>query len=374
MTALSQNPSEAMGQDNAGGRPSSIQVFACPVSAKSKYLRLLSAGSQGRYHFEAGPAALLDRSARWPDHSLLHIHWEEFLFKGCANVAEAEMAVEHFSRKIKAYRATGRRLLVTIHNRYPHVIPFRVCFLNARAFLLREADAIIVHNEASAVAIREMFGVAVENIHKVPHPSSVGIYERDADVLAQLEQGPDPELLIFGRIRRQKGIARALTVLTSGFLASQGLTLNILGQGEDASSLQIEFADRRDVLWKLGHVPDLDALQHIRRATCCILAYEQFLTSGVAHLILSAGGIYVAPRESQHLELLPAINHRFLFRPDDDNDFKRAVREVRALSHDDRRACCMANYRRAQQLAPSNIGHRLANIYEALLQTTLRTH
>ncbi len=345
-----------------------IKVFASPISYKSKYLSLLQSGGVGHFRFETGPASLIETATRQARSSLLHLHWEEFLFKGCESRAEADEALRRFERLISNYYAAGGKLLLTIHNRFPHVMPFLEHFHAARAIALQTADAVIVHNTSSADEVIATHSCDSARIHQIDHPSSVGVYESEEQAVSRIDGFHDGELLIFGQIRRQKGIREAVAALPAHFLEACALYLAILGRGEHADELQRECQDRADVRWEIGYVPDLAAISRIGRATCCLLPYQQFLTSGVAHLVLSAGGIYVAPRVAQHLALLPTRNHQFLYEKGDDADFRRAVVQAAALSPAERLECRLANYRRALSLAPHLVAPKLALLYQSLLR------
>jgi len=357
------------GSDQAATKaPGVPAIFVCPVNPRSKYLQLFSAAFGKNLRCVAGSPDLIEDAIEHAHSGLLHIQWEEFFFKRCKSQSEADLYLRNFEELIHCYIEAKGKIVLTIHNLQPHIIRFHEHFRVARALLIKVASAIVVHNRASADAIQSMFHCDPQRIHQILHPSSVGVYESAADALTSIDGGHDEDLLIFGRIRRQKGIARAIAALPEQFLKEHGLTLAILGQGEHAATLQVEHVGRRDILWEIGYVPDIEAIHRLRRATCCILAYNHFLTSGVAHLVLSAGGLYVAPRTSQHLDLLPARNHRFLYRDNDDEDFRRAVTEVSALSKSERRQCRLANYHRAIEIAPERVAPQLADLYRSLLQ------
>jgi glycosyltransferase involved in cell wall biosynthesis len=346
-----------------------MRVFVYPVSTKSIYVPLTFRGIEDRYQCMLGAEGTIDKAinhAKSYKQALLHVQWEEFLFKECLSTEDADARLARFKKKLRIFAGLGGRTILTIHNELPHRIAFHHHFLLARQAAADASQAIILHSSAAAHVLFSQIKVDEAKIRLLPHPSYIGRYEEEATAREGLRTPSNGTILGFGSIRAQKGFVRLVEMLPSAFLDEIGARLRISGKGADAPKVRESCGDRPDVLWDIRYVPDAEAASLIRSAACVALVYERFLTSGVAHLVISVGGLFVAPDAPQHRELLPSINHRFLFREGDADDFRRAMRTVTTLSAAERRVAMEANFEVALGLRPETIAARLADLYDTI--------
>lgn len=347
-----------------------VTVFVSRCSKRSTYVPLTHTGIGHRYELRLGRHGSINEATSnlaSGRPTILHLQWEDAIFGTCSSETEADDALNIFRRDLARYLALGGRAMVTIHNGWPHRHGYRSQFVQARQLAVDASRLVLVHNAASVEFLAQQVTLDRGKLRFFAHPSYLGTYEPLAATVASLTPEYDRTVLCFGEVRRQKGFDRAIGMLPVAFLASHNARLKISGQGRDADALRSAFAQRSDVIWDIRHVPDEEAPPLIRSAACVILPYEHFLTSGVAHLVVSSAGVLVAPAVSQHRDLLPHVNHRFLYRPGDDGDFRRAVAEALELPPADRLTAMRANCARAVELKPEIAGQRLAAIYGELL-------
>ncbi|WP_131829496.1 polysaccharide pyruvyl transferase family protein [Teichococcus deserti] len=298
---------------------------------------------------------------------LLHVHWEEFFLKVASDAAEADEAALLAIQQMEKLRRLGGRLIWTVHNAAPHRMPHRQAFMTLRRWLAAQADAILVHSQHAVEFLSAQVTVDRARIQVLPHPSYLGHYEPEAAAAAGLGTAPSRVVLGFGRVQPQKGFDRLVGMLPAAYLAAQQAMLRISGEGgRGARALRRSLPERTDVQWDFRHVPDAEVPGLIRDAACVVLAYEQFLTSGVAMLVLSCGGILVAPDVPQLRELLPEALHRFLYQDGDAVDLQMVVSGVLALSEADRLACRRLGLEVARRLRPAVVAAELAAVYDRL--------
>lgn len=345
-----------------------MRVFCCAAGKSSLYIPLLFQDILEEFQPELGHAAqpkLALQAVRQGEKVLMHIHWEEFFLQKAVTAEEARGRALLFQEEMRALRRAGARTFWTIHNLLPHRVPHIEPFLDIRRFLADFADGILVHDASAVEMLKAQVDLPAEKIFVLPHPSYTGLYEPEEAAWAAVGGACDRTLLCFGSVRLQKNIGGFIDMLPEEFLAARGARIKVSGAGPEAQAVHQRHAHRADVAWDLRYVPMEEAPALIRGSACVVLPYARFLTSGVALLVLSVGGLLVAADAPQLREILPAQNHRFLHRPDDAEDLRRVIDEVLALSGSDRAAACRANLEAAQRYAPAIIGARLAAYYDS---------
>ncbi|WP_159993821.1 polysaccharide pyruvyl transferase family protein [Roseomonas sp. 18066] len=309
--------------------------------------------------------AIAHREAGLP--VLLHVQWEEFFLRPATTAAEAGALARLVLQQLEALRQRGGRLVWTVHNGIPHRVPHVDAFMALRRWLATHAEAILVHSAHAAAFLAAQVTVDRARIRVLPHPSYLGHYEPEAAAEAALGTPPSRQVLGFGRVQQQKGFDRLVAMLPAEFLAAEQASLRISGHGgRGARALRRSLAARGDVLWDFRHVPDEEVPGLIRDSACVVLAYARFLTSGVALLALSCGGILVAPDVPQMRELLPPALQRFLYQDGDAVDLQMIVSQVLALSDEERQDCRRLGLQVARGLRPAAIAAELRAVYDRL--------
>lgn len=343
-----------------------MKVYCYPVSRESKYTPLIFHGTGDRFEVVHREDGDLDSAIASLDAGIaviVHIHWEEFVLRGCASDDEANAAAAIFIGSMKAFRDRGGRIYWTIHNEWPHLIPFRKQFLLMRSVLARLADVILVHNSESVGVLAEQVDLDRSKVRLLPHPSYIGQYEDESTLSAELGTRHNAFVQGFGWIRLQKGFGEMIGMLPTDYLEARGLRIRISGHGIETGAVVSQQAARTDVHWDIRHVPDVDVPRLLRSAACVVLPYERVLTSGVALLAMSVGALLVAVDIPQLRELMPAVSHRFLYRRGDGKGLREAVDRIATLDPRDRQDVVMANLEVARKLHPRIVSAELADLY-----------
>jgi beta-1,4-mannosyltransferase len=346
-------------------------VVAYPGSAESTYLPRLLAELRPAANYlqdrHKGVGLAIEALERGDD-VVLHINWEEFVFLDCSSEDEAHRGREHFQDEIHKFRERGGKIVWTVHNSTPHRVPYVEDFLVLRAFLARVSSAILVHNGETVRVLQRQFALDHGKVQRFTYPSYFGWPESRQDVERALGAPFDRRVQFFGTMRIQKNYTWALEALAAWFLRKRNLTLRISGRGPDAAVLLAESILRRDIHWDIRRVPDDEVPVLLRTAACVVLSYREFLTSGVAMLVLSAGGVLVGPDSSQLRELLPPEAHRFLFTPGEPATLRNRVDAVLALSDTERATLIAAGLDVADAARPAVGARELGRVYERVLE------
>lgn len=344
-------------------------VVAYPGS-RSTYLPRLLADLEHVAHYvhdrSKGVGLAIEALERGED-VVLHINWEEFVYIECSSAGEAREARERFQRDIRRFRERGGTIVWTVHNSIPHRIPYVADFLVLRAFLGQVSDAILVHNSETTRVLEQQFELDHAKVQRFTYPSYFGWPESRADAERALGAPVQRRVQCFGTLRLQKNYTWTLEALAPWFLRKRDLMVRISGQGPDAAALLDQNRLRRDVHWDIRRVPDDEVPELLRTAACVVVAYREFLTSGVAMLVLSAGGVLVGPDSSQLRELLPPEGHHLLFNPRKKSTLRNAVDAVMALRDSERAALIAAGLDVAQAARPAVGAAELGRVYERVL-------
>ncbi|MBH0239228.1 glycosyltransferase family 4 protein [Methylobrevis albus] len=345
------------------------RIHCYAANAKSIYIPQIFREITDRYApvlgKDAWPVKAIKRLRRGED-VLIHIHWEEFILSGCTTPEDAHAAAGRFEAQMRAFRDLGGKTAWTVHNLLPHNMLHIEAFLRIRRFLAGFSDAVLVHNACAVPMLAGQVELDPAKVHVVPCPAFTGWYETKAEAEASIGAAADRTLLCFGAVRRQKGFGRLIDMLPADYLADRGATIRVSGAGPEADLVRSAHAHRGDVAWDLRYVPTEEVPGLIRGSACVVLPYEVFLTSGMALLVMSVGGLLVAADAPQFREILPEESTRFLYRGDDASDLQRVIDEVLALAPAERAAICRANYEAAQRFDPKLIGDKLDACYRGL--------
>lgn len=349
-----------------------MKLFLCPVSQKSLYIQLMLRELQGEYEpvfREEGGLAEAIACLEAGETVLVHVQWEEFFFLGAQTAPDADAAAERVKEQLRRVTALGGKIVWTVHNALPHQIVHVDQFLEVRRLLARLSTRILVHNHFS----RDFLGGQVdlsdneERIRVLPHPSYAGLYEPEDDaetaVRAGAARASGKFLLGFGTIRKQKGFDMMLETLDPDFNARLAMRVRIAGPGPEGHALQSMFGHRGDIDWDLNYVPMSDVPQLFRAASGIMLPYTRLLTSGVALLALTLGGIIIAPALPTFVDLLPAPLRRFLYDPETPGDLRRVVTELANLTPEEDHDYRLSGMEAVRAVHPRLISAQLGAIY-----------
>ena len=360
------------GGEGARGQRAPTEVFCYPVSRDSAYVPLLFRGIEARYrpvYREDGLLADAIAALTAGRPAIVHIHWEEFVLRGCASDQEATAAAQAFERSLLEVKSRGGAVFWTVHNEVPHLVGFREPFLRLRAFMAREADVVLVHNATTMEVLENQVAFDRSKAQLLPHPSYLGEFEDETALRAGLdtpgaEASGERIVQGFGWVRAQKGFGEMIAMLPPAFLSGRRAIIRISGEGVEAAAVIAEAPGRGDVVWDLRHVPDRKIPALLRSASCVVLPYARVLTSGVALVAISVGVPLVAVDIPQFRDLLAPENLPLLFQREDAEAFRRCIDRALSLSPAERRRLVEANLEVAKRFRPCTIARRLAVLYD----------
>ncbi|MDH4386237.1 MAG: glycosyltransferase [Caulobacter sp.] len=348
-----------------------MEVVNYVIYRDNPYHQLLYSALDGRYTAVRGDIDLATEQLTRDGRQIFHVHWEEHALRPCSTTVEARAVKDFLLTQIARFKGLGGRVVWTVHNVMPHELEHADVFLDLRRGLADIADLILVHNVEAVGLLQEQVSLDICKVVHLAHPSYQGIYPSARSGPEARGDLPAGRLLAFVKVRRYKGFDGLLDMLPDRFLAENDLTLQITGQplaGDGFSDeLLVRANGRARVDLDFRVVPDEEVITLLRSATCVVLPYERFLTSGVSLLCLTAGALVVAPRVAALEEVFPASCHRLLYRPGDAEDLRRAVLEANSLSPEEREGMTADSLARADWLSPKRISTRLGRLYDELL-------
>lgn len=276
----------------SAGRPLRVVLFS--TVQLNPYVELLAGGvraaapdiqvtCEGRLSLE-----WVQRNRRQAD--ILHIHWPELQYAGARVRARWRRFGSFMAGLLLAHRA-GLGLVYTVHNLGQH--EGRDALFNALAntALFAWADALHVHDEVTAEALRRRVR-RPERIHVIPHGSYVGCYPDGVSRQeARRHLGLPQEAFIYlmlGGLRPYKGAEELIQAFAG--IPGDDVQLIIAGHAHEpayAAALRELARDDARVRLLLEHVPDEKVQYFMRAADVCVLPYRRVTTSGAAVLALS---------------------------------------------------------------------------------------
>jgi glycosyltransferase involved in cell wall biosynthesis len=160
--------------------------------------------------------------------------------------------------------------------------------------LLRRMDAVIIHTESGARALRERIGLDPQRVHVVPH----GAFEyltrlpEEKPLPTELAEVGGPVVLFFGLLRPYKGI----DVLLEAFRELDGAELWVVGMPrmplEALERLATGSGGRVRFVPRFVTDPEIPA--YFRRADVVVLPHREIEQSGVLYTALAFGKPIVA--------------------------------------------------------------------------------
>lgn len=230
---------------------------------------------------------------------LLHFHWAEHLCSASSPTRVSKDFVQLIGGVLYA-KARGCRIVYTVHNLEPHSADTSRISLAAHGLLLRQADALHVHDEYALSHLRNGLR-AGRKIFLVPHGHYIGAYPNECSRSAartRLGVGDSAFVYLFlGQMRPHKGIERLVDAFR--LVARSGDRLILAGWApQPGYSRQVQRITEGDA--RIMVFPQFVANERIQSflnaADVCVLPYQTITTSGAAILALSFGKPVIAPR------------------------------------------------------------------------------
>ena len=296
----------------AGAQSLSIQVTAMPAfrnQTSNPYNSLLYRSLQAR-GVQVEEFTARRRLSRGVD--VLHVHWPEQVPRSSFTPVAALRAFV-FLKRVTHLRASGAKLVWTVHNARPHE-PARPWLwgLYWRRFL-RQLDGVIFLTNSSrkdAVAAMPILAQLPHAVIWHGHYRPVLALPARADARTRLGLSRnDFVLLQFGRIRRYKNVPQMLRAFIA--LARPNTFLVVAGKVNGDGDLEAEIrglaAGHDGIRLELEHLPQVRLNDYLAAADLIVLPYRDILNSGGLLMALSAGRPVLCPDRGSIPEIATAV-------------------------------------------------------------------
>ncbi len=308
---------------------------------------------------------------------LLHLHWIELQYSyGHPPHARASLALRHLLLKLRLARRRRIRLVYTVHNLNHHDDHYPDLETLANRWLFDHADAIHVHDDASAEAVAAQYGRR-ERVYIVPHGHYLHTYPNTIDrrtARQRLHLKPDAFIyLCLGQVRPYKGLDQ----LISAFIERDDATTELVIAGRISSATYAEhllaLANAHPGIRLFpDYIADEDLQLFFNAADACVLPYRRVTTSGAALLAFSFGKPIVAPAIGPFPDLIAGDNG-VLFPPDNGStpapilagppSVAAALQHIRQLDPERARAAALAT---AASRDWTTLGAQHATLYRTI--------
>lgn len=326
------------GDSLAGDLPYVLSYF--PHAEMNPYQRLLY--SQASSHaFAVLPAIKLQDlgSVGWGGRSIIHLHWLASILQDVSTLAAARIRIDAFTETIVGWRASGHKVIWTMHNILPHDCAMPEAELLLRQAVITNVDAVHILSQDSVTEAAKYFTIPDGVTFHVPHPTYEGWYPNlvnRGQARFDMEIEPGAFLYVFfGSIQPYKGVLELIAAydkMRTEDRSDKTTRLLIVGKPVDPEYLvQVRAAVgcRRDITLIPNAMQDRD-LQFIFNAADVVVApYRKTLNSGVALLATTFGKPVVAPRIGGLLETFHE-DSALLYDPDDPQGLQQALERARS--------------------------------------------
>lgn len=260
---------------------------------------------------------------------ILHLHWLHCFYDPLSTAS-----VDNFIETLGHAKKLGYKIIWTAHNLLPHEASELTIdnHKRVRVAIIDQSDYILVHDDHAADNLKKTFEVPKEKLFITPH----GLY--DVEIKNESTEGKTGAktrlginknnftVLIIGRIRKYKGIERALRIFCHGQLGLiKNINLIIAGSPDDQDvdqEIRTFSSKFKNIKYIDRNVPDSELGELFMASDACLLPYEKSLTSGVAFLAIS----YKTPIISSYLPAFEQFIHDgFALGAKNDDELEQAI-------------------------------------------------
>ncbi|MCW5859560.1 MAG: glycosyltransferase family 4 protein [Caldilineales bacterium] len=317
------------------------------------YVRLLADGVQKA---DAGATTAIAPTLAWrtllsPGHPhLVHLHWLELQYSyGHPPYRQAARSLRQLLLELRFAQRRGIRLVYTVHNLHHHDELYPDLNTAANDWIFAHADAIHVHDEATAAAVADQHG-RTAGVYIVPHGHYLHAYPNDIDrqsARQRLQLAPDAFVyLCLGQMRPYKGLDQLIDAFLS--LPADGNELVIAGQvgaGNQGGQAFVQHLrslahDHPGVRLFPTYIADEDLQVFFNAADACVFPYRRATTSGAALLAYSFGKPIIAPAIGPFPDLISG-DSGVLFQPGN-GDLRQALDQARRIDPERARTAALS--------------------------------
>jgi beta-1,4-mannosyltransferase len=269
------------------------------------------------------------RSAQ-PPVQVLHMHWHEAYIRSVSLSGQCFYGLK-LLLDVLIVKASGCRLVWTLHNEVPHDAKRPGFFRALQRTLSRLVDAVIVHSQTALDVLRPQLGPRAGDSVVIPHAHYRDVYgplvsKQEARRALNL---PSRErlLLYFGLIYPYKGVEDLLQAWRQLGVERGSAQLLIVGSPESTSygeRIVSQASDLPNLILRLQFVPAEQVNLYLSAADCMVLPFRKILTSGSLTLASSYSVPVVVPDFAAVREEIAPDEGRF-FTPKDVPDLCRAI-------------------------------------------------
>lgn len=293
-----------------------INVLNTPYAHGNPYHHLLY-GQTGPYTPLAGAKDLSQLAQYTAEQSrpVLHLHWDDRMFgrddDRDANQSHARTLID----RLKAFKASGGKILWTIHNKRAHFERDAESFAWGRGQLCALADLVHVHALHAARHMIEDWGVAPEKIRIIRHPSYLGAYEPAEVTLARpLPSSLTRRFLFFGTMRGNKGVALLPEAIVRLTQHRPDFALLIAGKTMRRAMRRMQpVLDLPQISVRDGFIPDADVPDIFAANQVFLAPFGDFFTSGSVMLAQTFGLPVIGPDREEMRAITAPGNHDLLY-------------------------------------------------------------
>lgn len=300
--------------------PTASVVFLPDWSQANPYLGLLKAAIEENGYavilrdFPHGIFSLNRTINREPGSAILHIHWINQLvgplfWSPSTTITQLKLLL--LALDVLIARLRGRKVIWTIHNLVSHESPNPALELRARRILAKTCNRVILHSQSALRQVEHTFGFNLaQKASVIAHGNFLQQYpsspakSRALHVKWQLD-GSQIVLLMFGELRRYKGVSTVLRAFSS--TKRPDLRLIIAGScDDDELTREIKQSEAMDYRIKaaLGFVENSDVAPLFSIADIAIISFERALTSGSVILAMSMGKALLLPEAARVFDVV----------------------------------------------------------------------
>jgi beta-1,4-mannosyltransferase len=294
---------------------------------------------------------------------VVHLHWLPRVQLGLLGPLRALI----FLLRVLLLRATGRKIVWTVHNLYSHEVVNRRLERWVAMCLIHLVSKVIVHSETAVQLVADEFCVERhDKIVVIPHGNYVESYENVVGrhlARARLGLAEDSFVYLFlGNIRPYKGVRELIAAFRQMNAPSSVLVLagRML---DEAAQRDIERARDGDPRIRIdaGFVADQDVQLYMNACDVVVFPYLDVLTSGAVILAMSFARPCVATETGCIPDVLDARG-AFLYNPERADPLRSALEHAYASRH---RLPEMGahNLTRARQWGWNRVAHETADVY-----------
>jgi glycosyltransferase involved in cell wall biosynthesis len=285
---------------------------------------------------------------------ILHLHWLARVLRGVTSEAKSRQRVAAFLVALDAFRASGGRIVWTVHNVLPHDTAFPAVDLELRRGVVERADIVHVLSAGTVAAAAPLYEIPPSKVLHVPHPAYLGVYPDNSEAFSRQQYDIGADDLVFGfvgNLRPYKG----LDLLLDGFESiaasppdDRRRRLLIAGMPANDASIEALLARARahpDVVIDARRIPAEELSIPLRASDVIVLPYRSSLNSGALLLALSFGRPVIAAA-SPHVTETVGPDASITFDSNDSGALVAALRDADRLLTPDAQAAAMATARR----------------------------